>query len=424
MVWQDKPDGARSPGRMPRRLFTFLIILALLAGGWLCLSRRTMRLIAAIPASRIAFTLEKPLVSDAGTVVWLRHAGSDTADPMLLGWDGRIHWSADMRLPENVTHAQAISPDGCVIACLYIDDTTVHIDAWRDGKPVAPPLRLFISNPTVYNVLSEVALRVDNAGRILACVSYYPNARLLLIRDGRIIARGAFTSTLRPLDSRYVMEFTPDGSALNGMFGAGDGKIANFEHLTLAVHGDRILVRRQWAQPVVTDFTYLPDGKILTMWDEVVDNTGKRKLPFLEIYPIGWTGKQRWVVTQALDWRDPADYVGETPLKVYPPKIVDRYTHASWRVPNRQIVEGGLVSDDGRFAVLDHYPRPPHQLLEPIWRRKRTLTIYARPGRFRARVPASGLRMLSENSYGYLLSPDGHSLALMHMEHGVRMYRW
>jgi len=408
---------AYQSNRLRRRLLFAVVVLAMLAGSWFWLFHGTLRLAGSVAASRLY--ARPPLVSQAGVVVWLKH-GENYIDPALLGWDGRIRWRADMRLHVQVAATQAISPDGHLLAGLLIFNNAVTISTWRDGKLVST-VSFPVTDP-VYDVFADLVLYVDNDGRVLACVSTFPEARVLEIREGRIVARGACASRLPESDDsfRYRLEFSPDGSALIGAFKEGNGQYDNLEYFTLAVSDDRIRITRKFACMVNRDLSVLPDGSMLTsdfikgnLTDILIDAAGQHPLAHPFPYSVGqYRGNARCVVSQEMDRGSHA--AEEYPKRVSPPRIIDRRTGATWSTATCRLwLDDAIASDDGRFAVLYGCEKLSGK----------ALCIFEQPGRLCTRLPLTELHRLSTVNDFYL-SPDGHSLVIMNEEHGAMVYRW
>lgn len=347
-----------------------------------------------------------PMVGDTlcPTATGFFYQQSDTTYS-LRRWDGRTGWTVTLPavfsrpgLPSPRLIASSanrveicVSPDGHYFAAVLVRDaTTLYL--WREGTEVG-----HVSLP----VVQSFDMLMCNDGRAFLLCSSSTATTLVLVKDGKVAARGTV-----PSDS----QLTPDGTRLVVMDGA------RFTVADVRIAAGKITLGKFNTEPgdYRSDPYYrgaytIPGlyqrGTILTV-DGAVHRPDK---------PIdaAWTG---WDpdTTISPDSRYTL-LMKNRQVRVLAPATGDTW---AFQAPSTM---GGDVTDNGRFVMLwcrREVPEPLRPLLDlmPDGREEEYVAIFERPGRFRA-----VLRKRDFNSWW--ISPDGHAIAAGDGTH-VRLFRW
>jgi len=292
--------------------------------------------------------------------------------------------------------AYSLSPDGHILTAATVQDTTLHIDTWRDGARAGHVALLIDHAPPVLSV------KALNSGRVF-CWRFSPTA--VAVEGDRVIARGAF-----PSDAILA----PDGATLAVPSPTG------FDYAAVRVADKAITLEHRYASRdrlgqidswdgFTLDSALFAGGIVLAENGAVYGPSGQR--------------------TPAGRWRHQGMAPGGRYTVEFTRKAVRVFSPATGKawavaVPNRNF--GGDATTDGRHALAWLQIRPPEEFMPFLEKNPAVerliggitsdyLVLYDQSGR-RAAVLRPRLRAwwpgVDVDNRWWFPSPDGRSVAM------------
>ena len=343
----------------------------------------------------------------------------DRADALsYYDWHGRLRWRVAVpqrdftgwRQPEKTDTAFldategcifSISPQGRVLAAATAKGATIHLQIWESAALIGEhrlprPPRL-----AGHDAQQSVNLLACDDGRVFVWAGQNPAYPISLFNGNQSLASYAPTA-MRQLNARawQYFFFSRDGHAL----------IAYDSDFATSIY--RMQWSRQYLRLHLIGTTPTPGdlyGDTMIVTADGARYQGSERLNPGNGWLLATPPREGWHTVQ-LRPRSSGEYAGQ--LSVYHP-----LDNARWLLPPEHAI-GGATTPDGQFAVVMH----------DATREGATLTVYQRPGRYRARGFLAGNRLDTTRFYAeqIAISPDGHSVLISPNADGEQfyLYRW
>lgn len=307
--------------------------------------------------------------------------------------------------------AFGVSPDGHIIASAIADPSRpvsqrILTLIWKDGNKVGKLLL-----PDMGSLHHSMNVLVD--GTVLLYGVQGHDINLFLMRDGRLLASGRYTSHLEiTRDEIPFIQFylAPDLSSLGIMIPQNNDSKPNFEYTTLAITGTHITIALHWSVLGMNSPQFFTKGLVIDGNGAIYRSTGQIAKP------------EQWQLIPASNESSWVEQRNDSRARVYSPD-----TGEAWQLPapnmkrDPAFLSNINITLNGRYIVQ---PRIAERILNKqfmqmldwltrfssfknkitSWRTQEFLyfELYERPGNLRTRIPCKVIaRATSNASYAY-----------------------
>ncbi len=247
------------PKRPSRRRWgvAVLAVLALLSLAYWWSHRSTMRMTARIVFPLNTYLLNNTPVligSDTGALLVSRKLGATITTPAtvkLFGWDGKLHWQADIPAIDYLADGSgflhnpwgnniiALSPDGHCCALAREIQQTICISSWRDGHRLGNATLPYEADPNEF-----YHFQIANDGRAWL-FSWYKNGYLWAI-DGSRVRKATFAPSFPVNLSIDPTSLSPGGKTLLCLAVGRNGTAGYWYYATIQEDSGQIVVKPRY----------------------------------------------------------------------------------------------------------------------------------------------------------------------------------
>lgn len=377
-----------------RRLLFLLFVALLIAAAWWHWHT---------PAPRL---VRKITIPNSESYFWSRHDGvlifqyHDNTTVSLYSWTGQELWKIDspqhsqinIYRPEWISrhHGFAASPNGQLIATVVTINKTNYLYSWQNGQSLPSVTLPWWGMKTSTPEETTTSLSVLDDGRVFIYPDEKMDCPLLIARNGHIIARGYYRSSLKVENNQYLERIlSADATTMI------ESPIQR-RHLIPATASPRayieVLVKGDHVQ-AVQRYQDNRLGRYPLTGGKVIDISGGR---LYDKQGLLWHDKSKMTIPPRHSEETALLIIDEYRYNSIKMKVHDPNTGQNWPVSIHPITTMAQFDYTTRYvafseeATLADHLGPvsnivPSIFFERITRPKVLLSIYERPGRLCAK---------------------------------------